>query len=344
MKAAVVHGLNDIRIEEVKCPDPGPGEVVVKVRAAGICATDIKMLSGQGLPENLPTILGHEVTGEISALGPGVKGFSPGQRVAVYPIAVCGECYFCRRGRHNLCEREFGLGHGIDGGFAEFVRIPRQIVDIGGICTLSPAISFEQAAMAEPLSCCLAAARQAGVQAGDTVAVLGAGPMGLFHLKVARYAGAKVIVADVLDDRLETARQMGADYCINTSLENFVEAVKGLTGGRGADLVIAALAFPKVMEEYLPAVRNGGTFNIFGGPPAGQPLTIDPRWLHYGEINITGTFASTPSDFRRALELISSGEIQVQDMISHRFTLDNMLEAVEHVRNRRMIKGVVLFE
>jgi len=344
MKAAVVHGINDIRIQQVPRPEPGPGEVVVRVRAAGICATDVKMLLGQGLPKNLPAILGHEVAGEIFDAGPGVNGLVPGQRVAVYPIAVCGECYFCRRGRHNLCEREFGLAHGIDGGFAEFVRIPRQIVNIQGVCALSPGVSFEQAALAEPLSCCLAAARQAGVQAGDTVAVVGAGPMGLFHLKVARYYGARVVVADVNEARLAIARRMGAARCINPALESLVDTVKQLTGGRGADLVIAALGIPAVMEEYLPAVRNGGVFNIFGGPPAGQSLTIDPRWLHYGEINITGTFASTPPDFHRALELINSGEIEVRDMISHRFNLDNMLDAVEQVRQQSMIKGVVLMD
>jgi L-iditol 2-dehydrogenase len=344
MKAAVVHGINDIRIQEVARPDPGPGEVVVRVRASGICATDVKMLLGQGLPKNLPTILGHEVAGEIFAVGTGVDGLLPGQRVAVYPIAVCGECFFCRRGRHNLCEKEFGLAHGVDGGFAEFVRIPRQIVNIQGVCELSPAISFEQAALAEPLSCCLAAARTGGVKAGDTVAVIGAGPMGLFHLKVARWAGARVIMADVLDERLDTARRMGSDHCINTRREDFVEQVRRYTGGRGADLVIAALGIPAVMEQCLPAVRKGGIFNIFGGPPAGQLLTIDPRWLHYGEITVTGTFASTPADFRRALELITAGEIEVRDMISHRFNLDNMLDAVEQVRKQRMIKGVVLID
>lgn len=344
MKAAVVHGINDIRIQEVANPEPGPGEIVVRVRASGICATDVKMLLGQGLPKNLPAILGHEVAGDIFAVGAGVEELVPGQRVAVYPIAVCGDCYFCRRGRHNLCEREFGLAHGIDGGFAQYVRIPRQIVDIKGVCVLSPGLAFEQAAMAEPLSCCLAAARQANVKSGDVVAVLGAGPMGLFHMKVARWAGARVIVADVLGERLETARRMGADHCIDTAREDFVASVRDFSGGRGADMVIAALGIPSVMEKCLPAVRNGGVFNIFGGPPAGQALTIDPRWLHYGEINITGTFASTPPDFQRALELITSGEIEVRDMISHRFTLDNMLDAVEQVRGQRMIKGVVLFD
>ncbi|AGL03387.1 zinc-dependent dehydrogenase [Desulfoscipio gibsoniae] len=343
MKAAVVHGMNDIRIEDVPRPQPAPGEVVIKVRAAGICATDVKMLLGQGLPKNLPTILGHEVAGEIYEVGRGVTGLAPGQRVAAYPIAVCGDCFYCRRNRHNLCEREFGLGHGADGAFAEFVRLPGQIVAIGGISELEPQVSFEQAAMAEPLSCCLAAARTAGVTTGDVVLVIGAGPMGLFHLKAAQWAGAQVIMADVLEERLATARRMGADYCINTGSSDLVSLVGEITGGRGADLVIAALGIPAVMEKYLPAVRKGGIFNIFGGPPAGQPLTIDPRWLHYGEITITGTFASTPADFHRALELITSGAIEVKDMISHRFSLDNMLDAVDQVKQQKMIKGVVLF-
>ena len=342
MKAAVVHDINDIRIQDIERPEPAPGEVIVKVRASGICSTDIKMLAGQGLPKNLPAVLGHEVAGEIFATGAGVKGFSPGQAVAVYPIAVCGQCYFCSRDRHNLCENEFGLGHGIDGGFAEYVRIPRQIVDIGGVCHLSAGVSFEQASMAEPLSCCLAAARQANVKKDDTVAIIGAGPMGLFHLKVACQAGAEVIMADVLDQRLETARQMGAAHCINTGREDCVETVRRLTGGRGADLVIAAVGIPKVVEQYLPAVRNGGIFNIFGGPPAGESISVDPRWLHYGEVNITGTFAATPADFRRAVEFITTGQIEVRDLISHRFNLENMTEAVEHVRNQRMTKGVVI--
>ncbi|WP_449241285.1 zinc-dependent dehydrogenase [Desulfoscipio gibsoniae] len=343
MKAAVVHGMNDIRIEDVPRPRPAPGEVIIKVRAAGICATDVKMLLGQGLPKNLPTILGHEVAGEIYEIGRGVSELIPGQRVAAYPIAVCGDCFYCRRGRHNLCESEFGLGHGADGAFAEFVRIPGQIVAIGGVSELKPQISFEQAALAEPLSCCLAAARTADIAAGDVAVVIGAGPMGLFHLKAAQWAGAQVIMADVLEERLNTARRMGANYCINTNNSDLVSRVGEITGGRGADLVIAALGIPAIMEKYLPAVRKGGIFNIFGGPPAGQPLTIDPRWLHYGEITLTGTFASTPADFHLALELITSGAIEVEDMISHRFSLDNLLDAVDQVKQQKMIKGVVLF-
>ncbi|MBU0910807.1 MAG: zinc-dependent dehydrogenase [Proteobacteria bacterium] len=343
MKAAVVHGKNDIRVEEYPTPQAGAGEMVVKIAASGICATDIKTLLGQGLPKNLPTILGHEVVGEVYQLGADVTGFSPGERVAVYPIAVCGECYYCKRGRHNLCEREFGLGHGIDGGFAEYVRLPRQIINIGGVVKIPADLRYDRAVMAEPLSCGLAALRANRVQVGDTVLVIGAGPMGLIHLKVNKWAGARVIMADVLDRRLRVAEEMGADACINSANTDIGEEIARLTDKAGAEVVITSLGIPAVIEQSLKLVRKAGTVNIFGGPPAGQKISLDPRWLHYCEINLTGTFAATPDDFRQALRLIDKGEIIVDDLISDRFTLDSMLDAVERAKNQEMIRGIVEF-
>ena len=341
MKAAVVYGKNDIRIEEYPTPQAGPGEMVVKVKASGICATDIKTLLGQGLPKNLPTILGHEVVGEVFQCGAGVSGFAAGERVAVYPIAVCGECPFCRQGRHNLCDREFGLGHGIDGGFAEYVRLPRQIIAIGGVVKIPDQLSYDRAVMTEPLSCALAALRANRVRQGDTVLIIGAGPMGLIHLKVNKWAGARVIVADLLENRLAVAQQMGADACIHSGRENIKDAVNRLTGSAGAEAVVISLGIPEIIEQCLFLVRKGGTVNIFGGPPAGQPISVDPRWLHYNEINLTGTFAATPDDFRRSLELIAAGSITVDDLISDRFSLDTMLTAVERAKNQEMIRGIV---
>ncbi|PLX94112.1 MAG: zinc-binding alcohol dehydrogenase [Desulfuromonas sp.] len=343
MKAAVVHGKNDIRIEEYPTPSAAAGEMVVKIKASGICATDIKTLLGQGLPKELPTILGHEVVGEVHELGVGISGFAVGDRVAVYPIAVCGDCYYCRRGRHNLCENEFGLGHGIEGGFAEYVRLPKQIVAAGGVVKIPASLSFERAVISEPLSCGVAALRANRVQPEDTVLIVGAGPMGLIHLKVNKWAGARVIISDLLPQRLDVAAAMGADHCINVAEQDLKTAVKELTGGAGAEVVITSLGIPKVIEESLMLVRNGGTFNIFGGPPAGQPISVDPRWLHYCEINLTGSFAATPDEFRKSLELIASGEIVVDDLISDRFTLDSMLDAVERAKNQEMIRGIVLF-
>jgi L-iditol 2-dehydrogenase len=342
MKAAVVYGRDDIRIEEYPTPGAGAGEIIVKIAVSGICATDVKTLLGQGLPKNLPAILGHEVVGEVYELGEGATGFKKGDRVAVYPIAVCGECCYCKNGRHNLCIKEFGLGHGIDGGFAEYVRIPRQIINIGGVLPIPDDLPYERAVLAEPLSCGLAALRANRIKPGDTVVVVGAGPMGLIHLKVSKWAGARVIMADLMDRRLKMAEKMGADHCVNVSQANLEEEVKKLTGGAGAEVVITSLGIPKVIEDSLKLVRNGGVFNIFGGPPANQPITIDPRRVHYGEINITGSFASTPDDFSKALDLISKGEIEVEDLISDRFTLDSMLDAVERAKKQDMIKGLVI--
>jgi L-iditol 2-dehydrogenase len=341
MKAAVVHGKNDIRVEEYPTPKAAAGEMVVKVKASGICATDIKTLLGQGLPKNLPTILGHEVVGEVHQMGADVTGFVQGERVAVYPIAVCGECYYCKRGRHNLCEQEFGLGHGIDGGFAEYVRLPSQILRAGGVVKIPVDLSYDKAVMSEPLSCGLAALRANRVQPGDTVLVIGAGPMGLIHLKVNKWAGAKVIMVDLLDRRLQVAEKMGADACINSGESDVGTEVSRLTGNAGAEVVITSLGIPAVIEQSLKLVRKGGTVNIFGGPPAGQLISVDPRWLHYFEINLTGTFAATPDDFRQALSLIAGGDIIMDDLISDRFILDNMLDAVERAKNQEMIRAIV---
>jgi len=343
MKAAVVHGVNDIRIEEYPTPEAGPGEVIVKTRVAGICATDIKTLLGQGIPKDLPTILGHEVVGEIAVTGDGVDGFSVGDRVGVYPIAVCGKCRYCLQGRHNLCEAEFGLGHGIEGGFAEYVRLPREIVDIGGVVKLGDDLSYEDAVMAEPLSCTLAAARTCKLQKGHSVLIIGAGPMGLMHLKTAKYYDCEVMIADLIDDRLSLAGKMGADHLINSGQKNLHDEVMRLTEDRGADAVIISLGIPQVIEDNMKLTAKGGVCNIFGGPPPSE-IKLDPRWLHYLEITLTGTFASTPEDFRNCLELIRDKSIVVSDLLSHRFTLDNFLDAVEKAKNQEMVRGIVTFD
>jgi threonine dehydrogenase-like Zn-dependent dehydrogenase len=343
VKAAVVHGKGDIRIEEYPTPTAGAGEIVLKTIVSGICATDIKTLLGQGLPKDLPTILGHEVVGEVFEAGEGVSEYQPGDRVAVYPIAVCGKCYYCRQDRHNLCEHEFGLAHGIEGGFAEYVRLPKEIVNVGGVIKIPDEVPYDKAVLSEPLSCAMASLSACKVGAEQVVLILGAGPMGLMHLKLAKWIGAQVIIVDLLEDRLAIAQKMGADHCINPQTINHKEKVKRITGNHGAEAVIASLGIPSVIEENLMLTRNGGTFNIFGGPPAGQKISIDPRWLHYCEINLTGTFAASPKTFKKCLELIINDEISVDDLITDRFTLDSFLDAVERAKNQQMIRGIVEF-
>jgi L-iditol 2-dehydrogenase len=342
MKAAVMHGDNDLRLEEVATPEANPGEVVVQVKASGICATDVKILAGTSRPRTVPMILGHEVAEFVHEMGAGVQGLEVGQRVAVYPIASCGRCFFCKRDRHSLCENEFGLAHGIDGGFAEYVRIPERLVELGGVVPIQDDLAFDLAAMSEPLSCCISAFNSAGASEGDWVTIVGAGPMGLLHLVVARSRGLRVIVVDVVQERLEMAREMGADIVIDGERNDPIEAVRDATR-IGSDLVVAALGVTEVVEKCFPMVRNGGTFNIFGGPPRGASLTIDPRWLHYGEITLTGTFASSLPDFKQALGLIAAGQVDVSPIISHRVGLDGLLDAVQKVQQHQSLKGIVIF-
>ena len=342
MKAAVLHGDNDLRFEEVETPHAKAGEVVVQVKACGVCTTDLKILAGQSTPRNLPAILGHEVSGVVCEIGDNVRGLEINQRIAVYPIASCGECFFCRRGRHSLCLHESGLAHGVDGGFAEYVRIPERLVKLGGLVPIEDSLSFELAAMAEPLSCCVSAFRSVSLNKGDWAAIIGAGPMGILNLLVAKSYGIRTIIIDILPERLEKALELGAEYLVDGRKTEPVQAVRSLTEV-GADLVIGALGDIDVMKKSLLMVRNGGVFNIFGGPPKGASLTIDPRWLHYGEIILTGTFGSSLPDFKKAVQLISTTEIDVQPIISQKLGLDSLLDVVEKARKQEGLKAVVLF-
>jgi threonine dehydrogenase-like Zn-dependent dehydrogenase len=312
------------------------------VKGSGVCATDVKILGGSGLPKNLPTILGHEVAGEIAELGRGVSGLKTGQRVAVYPIAACGHCFFCRRRRHSLCIRPYGLAHGADGGFAEYVLVPAQIVRLNGIIDIG-GMPFDTAAMVEPVSCCLSAADQCNVSRGDTVAVVGCGPMGLLHTNVLKRAGCRVIAMDINESRLSKADSVGADVTLNPQKVDAPKEVRRITS-IGADAVIAAVGLPKIVEASLPLVRNGGVFNIFGGTPPGEMIALDPRWLHYGEIMLTGTFAAPLHQFKKALAFVEENSGIVEKVISTRCGLDDILTEVERIIKGEAFKTIIMMD
>ena len=342
MKAAVVYGQNDIRIADVPVPAPGPGEMLIKVRASGVCATDVKILGGSGLPAKLPSILGHEVAGTVESLGQGVNAPRPGSRVAVYPIAACGSCYFCRNNHHSLCTTPFGLAHGVDGGFAEYLLVPKQIVDLGGIVEIG-AMAFDLAAMIEPISCCLSAAEMSRVGKGANVLIVGAGPLGLLHTIVSKAKGATVIVSDINEERLTAAEAVGADSVLNPDTADLKEEITRITG-IGADVVIAALGIPAVIEKHMPLVRSRGVFNIFGGTPKGEMICVDPRWIHYGEITLTGTFAASLPQFRQACDFVGRNADLILQVISARCALEDILAAVEAVKKGTALKTIILFD
>ena len=341
MKAAVVHALNDIRIENVATPRPDAHEILVRVGAAGVCSTDVKQLGGLSPPRHIPAILGHEVAGTITEVGSAVQAWTPGQRVAVYPIAACGSCFFCRAGRHSLCEQEFGLGHGVDGAFAEYLRVPRQILALGGVVDIGD-MPYEVGILIEPLSCVISAARLCGTRAGDTVAVVGCGPMGQLHVHASKKLGARVLALDMNEARLAAARALGADMTINPRDGDARQTIRDATGQRGADILIVAVGLVEAVEASLPYVRNGGVVNIFGGTPQGHMMTLDPRWLHYGEIMLTGTFGSSVADFHQAHAWLQEDPDAIRSILSHRCTLDDIVAAVTRVKEGVGTKTVVV--
>ena len=341
MRAAVVHGADDIRIEEISTPVPSTGEVLVRVRGSGVCATDVKILGGNGLPKHLPTILGHEIAGTIEKIAPGVAGLKEGERVAVYPIAACGKCFFCESGKHSLCVKPYGLAHGADGGFAEFVAVPEQIVRLGGIIGIGD-MAFDLAAMIEPVSCCLSAADTCGTSKGQNVVIVGCGPLGQLHIIVSKALGARVIAADPISNRLDQAKQVGADFTVNPTEVDATEQIRKLTG-LGADVVIAAVGIAKVVEQSMLYVRNGGVVNIFGGTPSGETIVVDPRLIHYGEVTLTGTFAASLPQFKRAFTFVSEHADAVRSLISERCALDGLLDAVQVIKRGTGRKTILTF-
>jgi len=341
VKAAVLHGPRNLRVEEVDTPRPRRGEVVVRVRATGICPTDLRKYTGAREVRG-PVILGHEAAGEVHEVGDGVEWHSVGDRVAVYPFVYCGRCRYCRMGLVNLCVKLGALGLAAElgevypGSFAEYIRVPAgNIYEIGDV-------SFEEAALAEPLSACLHGILACGIKPGDSVAVIGAGPIGLMHIQLAQLAGASLVVAsDLLEHRLRKAAELGADATINPEEVDPVEEVMQLTDGVGVDAVIVAVggsAEARCTEIALKMVAKSGVVNIFAGTWPRTEMHIDPNTIHYGEVTLLGTHLSTPKHFQKALNLIKTGRVKLKEIISHTLPLEEIERAFNIALSREALK------
>jgi len=327
MKAAMLYGVKDLRIQDVDMPEAEYGEVRVKVKAATTCGTDLKIYQ-RGYVEGvikLPTVFGHEWAGDIVEVGEGVSYFKKGMRVRAGNSSPCLRCYMCQRGKFNLCEDMMWLW----GAYAEYIKVPSRIVMLN-TQIIPDHVTYEEAAVTEPLACVLHGVEEARIKLGDTVAIIGAGPIGLLHLLTAKKMGAgKVIISDTIDQRLQLARKMGANETINAKQEDTVEKTKKFTDGYGADMVIEAIGLPATWEQALKMVRKGGTVLEFGGCPPGTEIKVSTEQLHYGETSILGAFHTTPAHFKKALNLISSGTINVKPLITNRMKLDDIKQAFE---------------
>ena len=345
MKAIVYHAPGDIRVEDVPKPICGKDELLVKVDACAVCGTDLKSKHHGNPRIKAPLPMGHEFTGLIEAIGPEAVGnFSVGQRVVMATSVSCGECYYCKKGFPNLCESLAPMGFTYPGGMAEYVTIPGLALRNGHAVVVPDGVKPEHAALAEPVSCAVNSVAQCNIQQGDTVLVLGAGPMGILNALVAKAAGAgKILLSEVNPARLMQAESFGLDVLINPTTDDIGEIVKRETDGIGADVVIVAAPAATPQEQAILYVRKQGTVCLFASLPVGKSmLQIDSRPLHYGEIRLIGTSDSTPKHVERAVELIVKQMIPVEKIASHLLPLDEIEQAFELMVSGQSLRVVLL--
>jgi L-iditol 2-dehydrogenase len=344
VKVARFYAPGDLRIEEKPRPDPGPGELLMRVRACGTCGTDVKIMRFGHQHLVPPRVLGHEVAGDVEQVGEGTEGFAPGDRVQLIAAIPCGECFECVHRSMSICANQESIGYQYDGGFAQWLVVPAQVMKVGGLNRIPESLSFEEAAVTEPLACVLNGQELARVSRDDVVVVIGAGPIGCLHVRLARARGAgRVVLVEQNTKRLEmAATRVKPDVALDASKENAIDAVLKLTDGRGADVIITAAASGRAQEDALHMTARGGRISFFGGLPKEDPvIKVDSNLVHYRELTIVGANGSTPAQNSEALRLIASGAVPVADLINDRFPLEGVHDAIEAVRNGNSIKVVI---
>lgn len=344
MKAVVYHGREDLRLEERPVPDVGPDEVLLKVLSAGICGTDLRIYHGAHrlYAPGVVRIPGHEVAGEIAAAGARVQGLEVGQRVFVAPNMGCGHCRQCVSGNNNRCAGYTAFGITMDGAFAEYMRVPAPTLRQGNMIPIGPDTDPAAAALIEPFACVLRGQDAVQLQAGDSVLVIGAGPIGIMHVMLARLRGAsRVIVSEMLPARLAQATAAGADRVINAAMEDLPAGVLDETHGAGADVVIVAAPAHAAQQSALELAAIGGRINFFGGLSKDRPtIECDSNLIHYKELHVTGTTACSTHDCWRAAALVDTGRINLAHLVSGRFTLDDFSAAFTAAEDRASLKIV----
>lgn len=344
MRAIIYHAPLDMRLERVPLPELAPDEALLRVGSSSICGTDLRIFHGahRMYPPGTVRIPGHEVAGEIVEVGSQVAGVQEGQRVFVAPNMGCGSCYQCVAGRNNLCANFTAIGINLDGAFAEFMVIPAAAIRQGNLVPLDSGIDSAEAALIEPFACVLRGQEAVSIRAGDNVLVIGAGPIGIMHVLLARLRGAgKVILSELLPDRLEQARRFAPDRLVNPATDNLAQVVAQETQGRGVDVILIAAPSHRSQEESLDLAAIGGRINFFGGLPKDRPnITFNSNTVHYKELVITGTTACSTYDCQRAAALLLSGRIDLSPLVSARFALEQVQQAFQLAENRSALKVV----
>ena len=341
MNAAVLYGKEDLRLERTEIPSAQPGEIIVRVAAALTCGTDLKVYR-RGYHARMlkpPMPFGHELAGIVSEVGPGVTKFKVGDRVVPLNSAPCDVCYFCQHNQQNLCDDLLFN----NGAYADYLRIPARIVEKNTLL-VPESVLLEHAALTEPLACVIRGLEESGAQADDSMIVIGAGPIGLMFIHAAALAGVQVIAVVKRDDQIAAAQLFGASKVVQISTDQttdeIIAAARAVTPeGRGADIVIEAVATPATWEQAVAMVRKGGTVNFFGGPPSGTVVALDTNRLHYGDITLKASFHHTPATSRTAFALIASGRFKAADYITGRATLNELPDVFRRMLTRSSAAG-----
>ncbi|MDR0726276.1 MAG: alcohol dehydrogenase catalytic domain-containing protein [Prevotellaceae bacterium] len=349
MKAVVFYAPGDIRVEEVERPVCRAGEALVKVDACAVCGSDMKAARTGNVRIKPPRIMGHEFTGLIVQKGDRVDDIAPenyavGDRIVMATSVSCGECLYCRRGQRNLCVNLAPMGYSFDGGMAEYVAIPEQAILNGHLLKTPNSLPAETAALAEPVSCAINSIEQCNVKQGDTVVIIGAGPMGILNACIARaYGASKIIFAELNPQRLKQCEQFRFDRLINPSEEDLKQVIMDETDGYGADTVIVAAPAAAPQEQALELVRKQGNVMLFASLPAGKSmLNIDSRLIHYKELRVLGSSDSTPEHVRKAVEILSSKSFPAEAIVTHRLPLDGIEQAFELMRSGESLRVTLI--
>jgi len=345
MKAAILKAIEDLEIKKVPTPHPSPEEILIRVRACSICGTDIKVYHHGHKHMRFPRVTGHELAGEIVELGRKVNGYKIGERVAVAPAIPCGICFYCRRGMQSMCLNLSAIGYHYDGGFAEFMLIPEDAVHNGCVNPIPSNLSLEEAALAEPLACAINGQELSRISLGDTVVVVGGGPLGCIHVQLAGAKGAgKIILIELSPQRIEFIKKFTQpDVIINPSLEDSIKRVLEETEGRGADKIIVACPSGRAQEDSLQMVSPRGIVNFFGGLPLDEPfIKFNSNLVHYREFYVVGTHGSAPYHNQLALSLLSQGKVKVKELISHRLPLEKLEEGLHLAESQKGMKILIM--
>lgn len=342
MQAAVMYGPGDIRIETIDRPACPEGGLILKVKAVGLCGSDIRNMTTDSRKGNYPHIFGHEVVGIVDEVDSGTLEYSVGDALYIYPEDHCLQCESCRSGHSEHCTNP-GDYIARQGGFAGYVAVTKEQISRDAIFRVPEGVNLRSASLSEPLSSVYACQENINLTLGDTVVIIGAGPIGCFHAQLAKMRGAgQVIMIEINDKRLETAKQFGVDFTINSLNEDAVQKVRVLTGGKGADKVISANPSVKAQAESIFMARQGGTVVFFGGVPKGSMVEMDTNYVHYNNLWIYGHFGASSMQVQRAFALAISDTFPAERFVTHVLPLSEINQGIALTKSGEAIKVVLV--